>query len=244
MHKEKSEKNPGANDESLFRKHKELIERIKREERLQPGERDNKSFYTTKGLFLEYGLCAGIDIALKHRLWRERGMHRNMREVLLELFNNLNTEAHYTHIEKTIEGGIHKAGTRYPDITWEALECHAAMNRIQELRDAADNKPEKAKEQGHSTEGEAEKYDAGAYEYLSLEELVELRLSKDTGSNRITTRESLLKHCRLMRKKRAKGDIDTPCALYSNDSDLGDIEIIEIPPQGTKFRFRRIKGKQ
>jgi len=158
-------------DEELFQQHKRLIEQIRREESLRPQERDSEGFYTTKGLFLEYGLSAGVDTTLEHKLWRDRGMHEYMRRILLKLFNNLNPLTQYTHIDQTIAGGIHKRGTKYPDISWKHLECHAATMKIQELRQASMHMPEGTIQ----SRGLEINQDQPEYEHLTLDELVELR---------------------------------------------------------------------
>jgi len=227
------------NDKKLFEDHKELIERIRREESLQPSERDTEGFFNTKNIFLEHGLSAGIDITLKHKLWRDRGMHGYMRRVLLEIFNHLNPSRQCSHIDKTIESGAHIPGTKYPDITWEHLECHAAVKKVDELRRAAESMPRDATQ----NQGMATKQDQGTYQYITVEELVDLRCSRDTGSNKETTRETLLRHCSNIRSKNATGEIERPFRLYKNKSDLDDIEITEIPEKGTGYKFRRLKDK-
>ena len=228
------------NDKQLFLEHKELIERIRREESLQPSERDTAGFYNTKNIFLEHGLSAGIDITLKHKLWREKGMHEYMRNVLLEMFKHLNPTREYPHINKTIESGVHIPGTKYPDITWEHLECHAAVKKVDEIRREAEERLAIAdKDQCIATNQEQV-----TYEYLTLEELVDLRCSRDPGSNRMTTRETLLRHCNNIRSKNATDEIERPFRLYKNKSDLDDIEITEIPKEGTAYKFRRLKDKK
>ena len=227
------------NDKKLFLQHKELIERIRREESLQPSERDKEGFYTTKNIFLEYGLSSGIDITLKHKLWRDRGIYEDMRSVLLEMFNHLNPSRECSQIGRTIESGGHIPGTKYPDISWEHLECHAAVKKVDELRRAVENKTENATQK----KSIATNQDQSSYEYLTVEELVDLRCNRDHGSNRITTRETLLRHCNKIRSKNTAGKVERPFGLYSNKSDLDDIEIIEIPEKGTGYRFRRLKDK-
>ena len=225
-------------DEELFQQHKKLIEQIRREESLQPQERNNEGFYTTKGLFLEYGLSAGVDTTLEHKLWRDRGIYEYMRRILLKLFNNLNPPTQYAHIDQTIASGIHERGTKYPNISWEHLECHAATMKIQELRQAFMHMPEGASQSLETSQ------DQTGHEYLTLDDLVELRHQRDAGSNKKTTHDSLAKHCRNIRRKYAEGKIEIPCALYANESDLDDIEIIHIPPKGTGYKFRRMKRKE
>lgn len=227
------------NDKKLFLRHKELIERIRREESLQPSERDNEWFYTTKNIFLEYGLSSGIDITLKHKLWRDRGIHKDMRSVLLEMFNHLNPSRECSQINRTIESGRHIPGTKYPDISWEHLECHAAVKKVDELRRAVENKTENATQK----KSIATNQDQSSYEYLTVEELVDLRCNRDRGSNRITTRATLLRHCDRIRIKNTAGKVERPFRLYSGKSDLSDIEITEIPEKGTGYRFRRLKDK-
>jgi hypothetical protein len=227
-------------DEELFQQHKKLIEQIRREESLQPQERNNEGFYTTKGLFLEYGLSAGIDTTLEHKLWRDRGMYEYMRRILLKLFNNLNPLTQNEHIDQTIASGAHKLGTKYPDISWEHLECHAATMKIQELRQAFAHMPE-GTSQSRSLEIDQDQTD---YEHLTLDELVELRHRRDTRTNKKTIRDTLTRHCRDLRDKHAKGEIEIPCSLYTNTSELEDIEIIYIPPKGTAYKFKRINLKE
>jgi hypothetical protein len=227
------------NDKKLFEDHKELVERIRREESLQPSERDTEAFYNTKNIFLEHGLSAGIDITLKHKLWRDRGMHGYMRSVLLEMLNHLNPSRHCSHLDRTIESGAHMPGTKYPDITWEHLECHAAVKKVDELRREAEKRlVEAGQNQGIPTNQEQV-----TYEYLTLEELVDLRHSRDPGSNRVTTEETLLTHCNIIRRENGAGKIEKPIRLYRNKSNLDDIEITEIPKKGTGYKFRRLKDK-
>ena len=227
-------------DEELFQQHKQLIEQIRREESRQPHERNNAGFYTTKGLFLEYGLSAGIDATLEHKLWRDRGMYEYMRRILLKLFNNLNPLTQYTHIDQTITSGTHTRGAKYPDVSWEHLECHAASMKILELRQALIHMPESS---ARSRDIEINQ-DQTDYEYLTLDELVELRCRRETSANKKTIRETLTSHCRELRDKHAKGEIEIPRALYTNTSGLEDIEIIHISPKGTGHKFRRIRPKE
>ena len=226
-------------DQKLFQKYKELIERIRREETLQPEERDKEGFYNTKNIFLEHGLSAGIDITLKHKLWREKGMHEYMRNVLLEMFEHLNPTREYPHINKTIESVVHIPGTKYPDITWEHLECHAAVKKVEEIRREA----EKRLAEADQNQGIGTNQEQVTYEYLTLDELVNLRCSRDRGRNKKTTRDTLLRHCNDIRSEYIRGKIETPCGLYTNKSDLHDIEITEIPEKGTGYKFRRLKDK-
>jgi len=226
-------------DQEQFQKYKELIERIRREETLQPGERDNEGFDRTKGIFLNYGLSAGIEIYTKHKLWREKGMHEYMQSVLLEMFKHNNPTKEHSHVNKTIESGAHIPGTKYPDITWEDLECHAAVKKVDEIRKEA----EKRLAEADQSQGIGTNQEQVIYEYLTLEELVSLRCSRDTGSNKVTTRDTLLRHCNNIRNEYIRGKIETPCGLYTNKSDLHDIEITEIPDKGTGYKFRRLKDK-
>ena len=227
------------NDKKQFQKYKELIERIRREETLQPDERDKEGFYKTKNIFLEYGLSTGIDITKKHYLWRGKGMHEDMRSVLLEMFNHLNPTTDHSHVNKTIESGAHIPGTKYPDITWENLECHAAVKKVDEIRREA----EEMQAEADQSQCIGTNQEQVTYEYLTLEELVNLRCSRDTGSNKATTRDTLLRHCNNIRREYSRGKIETPCGLYTNKSDLHDIEITEIPDKGTGYKFRRLKDK-
>jgi hypothetical protein len=226
------------NDKKLFLQHKELIEQIRREESLQPSERNNEGFYTTKNIFREHGGSLGIDIFLEHKQWRGRGMHKYMKSALLKMFNHLN-QAECTHIDRSIESGAHIPGTKYPDINWEDLECHAAIMKVQELQRINENNQGEASQ----NKGMAPNQEQENYEYLNVDELVELRCRQDTGSNKKTTRETLLRHCNNMRAKYARGEVKIPCRLYSNSSDLSDIEIEEIPLKGTNYKFRKRKVK-
>jgi hypothetical protein len=46
-----------------------------------------------------------------------------------------------------------------------------------------------------------------------------------------------------MRTKYTRGEVTIPCRLYSNSSDLSEIEIEEIPLKGTNYKFRKRKVK-
>jgi hypothetical protein len=154
------------------------------------------------------------------------------------MFNHLN-QAECTHIDRTIKSGAHIPGTKYPDINWEDLECHAAIMKVQELQRINENNQGEASQ----NKGMAPNQEQENYEYLNVDELVELRCRQDTGSNKKTTRETLLSHCNNMRTKYTRGEVKIPCSLYSNSSDLSDIEIEEIPLKGTNYKFRKRKVK-
>jgi len=203
-----------------------LIELIASEMIKQPANRNLEGFYTTKNIFLGYGRTEK-----EHKFWRDRGMHADMQTALLDQYNNLNPDAPLKHIKNAVAPDNAYQHLSYPDISWEDLECHAAMIRIDKLLLA---------------EAQQEKQDKDAeYQPPTLEQVVELDHVLDASRDHALCRSTILKLCKRRQEQIEVRSLSLPQPLYTSGKKLRDIEIIEFPA-GNKpeYRFRKPKEQR
>ena len=187
-----------------------LVGEIKADMIKQPANRRNQGFYTTKKLFLKYGLSEH-----EHKLWRDRGMHAHMRAELLDQYNNLNPNNHLFDIEKVPIAPGFSVLIRYPAISWEELECHAAMIRVGEVKD----KDEPGKMPSRKIISNP----------ITIDQLVASALENGKDNARGILRSSLLRQCKRRKEVIANHGQVLPQPLYSSGEKFRNIMIIAFP---------------
>ena len=186
-----------------------LVDEIQADMIQQPVNRKQEGFYTTKNLFLEKGLTQK-----DHKLWRDNGMHRHMRIALLDQYNNLNPASQLVDIGHVLANTGRQVTFRYPDISWEDLECHAAMIRITELRDSDTPEDRQANKKTSIV--------------MTLEQLVTHDLRNMPGYTPDQVRSSLLRQCSRRKATITNKKQTLPQPLYINGRKFKNVEIIRL----------------
>lgn len=200
-----------------------LISDIEVDKLEQPANRNKEGFFITKNIFLRHGLSEK-----EHKLWRDKGMHAHMYRALLEQYNNLNENNPLVDIRQVSVLARKDAIIYYPDISWEHLECHAAMIHIGEFR------------QDHTRD----EYSAPKkpLDLITLENLVDFMHEAEPDRPRVLIRESLLRHC--LRRKGQIGEKPLPQQLYKTGRLYRNIYIYSMGDKdgGSRYLFHVSQG--
>ena len=214
----------------------DLITEIRNDLIQQPATRKNTDFYPTKDVFLKRGLSEK-----EHKKWYDRNRHRNMREALLDFYNNLNPDHQLEQIEH-ISVQNERRDIKYPSFTWVDLACYAAIIGIEELKTAEQHVQiqnrfnEERKDPGNSNgTGLTE-----VGEEITIDKLATLITQKKANKTYATHKETLERICRERKKELKAKTTRLPTPLYKTGSFMRDIYLKRFDDETGRPLFQRM----
>jgi hypothetical protein len=201
--------------------------------------RDNRYFYLTKVEFLKRERSEK-----EHKLWRARGIHGDMFKHLILEFNHLNSrfKVDVENLDQLLSVCCDNDKIDYPYIPQADLECHAAVFHAEKLNATTVNMEST---NNHSIVSNPDRYADTELELegeiLTLDQMVEIQYKVSSHETRKKIRDSLLGQCRRRRKKLIDNNLKVPLPLYTNSNDFNGYALVDVPPKGNKFLFRKIK---
>ena len=214
-----------------------IVNHIREDEKKNQMRRDNKYFSLTKNEFLKRERSEK-----EHKLWRARGIHGDMFKHLILEFNYLNSRLNVNveNLDQLLSVCSDNDQINYPYIPQAHLECHAAVFHVDKLYA---NRMNMESANNYSIGSGPNRYAELNLEgeELSLDQMVEIQYKVSSHETRKKIRDSLLGQCRRRRKKLIDNNLKVPLPLYTNSNDFNGYALVDVPPKGNKFLFRKIK---